>query len=503
LQLGAFAAAAGFAPWAEALAPASQPANARRDAAGPIAVGDRRQLFFDRRFIARSENVRIALNPPMKLGPVLKPDRPWEDFRFTSYFTTIQDGDLLRMYYSCFDKDQWSTPRAWEDHAFLCCAESRDGLHWQKPSLGLVEYNGSKDNNIILRSVVDGTVFIDPSAPPERRYKLLHTVGPAKGGLRVSWSADGRRFTFPGEVVSPWTPDSQQNAFYDPVRKSYLAYLRARPNMGLDVKCRSVARVEVKHIDQPWGDAKPQIVLAPDAQDPPDVDFYTNAAIKYPWADDAYFMFPAFYHHYPPEYGNDGLLDCRAAASRDGIAWQRPDRGRYVPLGIHGEWDDSFIMMGVGVARVGNELLQFYNGTDMGHGGTRSKSKEDAAGRRRWGWMGAVRQRLDGFYSADAAYTGGWIETPPLTFSGNRLVLNIDCSAVGSAKVAILDSVGGRALPGHGIDDCDTVWGNDLRRVVSWRGKSDLAALQSRAVALRIEMRSAKLFAFGFEAADG
>ena len=55
------------------------------DAGQPVTVGSEKQLFFDERFIAQSENVAITMNPPLKRGPVLKPDKPWEDFRFTSY----------------------------------------------------------------------------------------------------------------------------------------------------------------------------------------------------------------------------------------------------------------------------------------------------------------------------------------------------------------------------------------------------------------------------------
>ena len=106
------------------------------------------------------------MNPPVKAGIVLECDRPWEDFRLTSYFRVVQDGDLCRMYYSCFSKDQWHTPEAWDEHAYLCYAQSRDGIRWEKPSLGIVEFEGSRENNIILRSIVDGTVFLDPRRRP-------------------------------------------------------------------------------------------------------------------------------------------------------------------------------------------------------------------------------------------------------------------------------------------------------------------------------------------------
>jgi hypothetical protein len=208
-----------------------------------------------------------------------------------------------------------------------------------------------------MRSVVDGTVFIDPAAPPERRYKLLSTVGPHRGGLRVSYSEDGTRFTMPAEPVSPWNPDSQQNAFWDRRLQKYAAYLRGRPDMGLAVKNRLVARVEMDDIEKPWP-ATAQIVLATDEHDPPDVDFYTNACVQYPWAADAYFMFPAPYHHYPPHMGNDGLLDVSLAVSRDGVTWQRPDRRPYVSMGLREEWDALFVMMGVGMVRRGPKIYR-------------------------------------------------------------------------------------------------------------------------------------------------
>ncbi len=473
------------------------PRPAARPVRAPLEVGRERQLFIDRRFIERSSGIRIAMNPPVKAGAVMECDRPWEDFRLTSYFTVVQDGGLCRMYYSSFSRDQWHTPRAWEDHAFLCYAESVDGIHWTKPSLGIVEFEGSRDNNILLRGVVDGTVFIDPAAPPERRYKLLSTVGPHRGGLRVWCSADGIRFAGPAEPVSPWTPDSQQNAFRDDRIGAYVAYLRGRPEMGLEVPSRLVVRVQVEDIEKPW-DARPQVVLRTDAGDPPDVDFYTNACVRYRWAGDAYFMFPALYRHFPREKGNDGLLDISMAVSRDGIEWERPDRRPYMRLGLRDEWDAFFEMMGVGMVRVGDRLFQYYNGVDLTHGGTRGMSEEERGKRRRWGKIGRVVQRLDGFLSADADPDGGWFETPPMVHDGDRLVLNIDTSAAGTARVGIAGAAG-EAIPGRSIGDCDEILANSCEHTVTWRGKAALGDLAGRPIRLRFEMRSAKLHAFQFQ----
>ena len=154
-------------------------------------------------------------------------------------------------------------------------------------------------------------------------------------------------------------------------------------------------------------------------------------------------------------------------------------------------------MMGVGMVRRGSTIYQYYNGVDLSHGGTRGMSSEDRKKWRRWSKMGCVEQRLDGFCSADAAYKGGWLETPPVVFKGSRLHVNINTSSAGVARIAMLDEKG-KAYPGFGIGDSDEIMTNDVDHAVTWRGKADVAELAGKLVRLRFEMRSAKLFAFQF-----
>jgi hypothetical protein len=111
--------------------------------------------------------------------------------------------------------------------------------------------------------------------------------------------------------------------------------------------------------------------------------------------------------------------------------------------------------------------------------------------------MGALEQRLDGFYSADAAYGGGHITTPPIVFKGNRLELNIHTSAAGSARVELRDA-SGKAIRGFSLKDCDLIMTNDVRHGVSWQGKSDVSSLAGKPVRLHLKMRSTKLYAFQF-----
>ena len=99
---------------------------------------------------------------------------------------------------------------------------------------------------------------------------------------------------------------------------------------------------------------------------------------------------------------------------------------------------------------------------------------------------------------ADAEYGGGWIETPPIIHAGSRLVLNIDTSAAGSARVGIA-AVDGDPVAGRSIGECDEIMANGTEHVVTWKGKADVADLAGRPVRLRFEIRSAKLYAFRFE----
>ena len=109
-----------------------------------------------------------------------------------------------------------------------------------------------------------------------------------------------------------------------------------------------------------------------------------------------------------------------------------------------------------------------------------------------------ARQRLDGFVSADADYTGGWLTTPLITFNGRELTLNVDVAAMGEAQVEIQGG-GGLPIPGFSASECDHVMANDVAHKVSWNSNRNVHGLAGRLVRLKIVMRAAKLFAFQFD----
>ncbi len=239
---------------------------------------------------------------------------------------------------------------------------------------------------------------------------------------------------------------------------------------------RSIGRIEVDDLTAPWPEENIRTVLAADEHDPVDSDIYHHDVLPYAEADDAYFMFPMTYQHFgegETTVRNDGLNDAQFAASRDSIHWMRYDRRPYVGRGLPGTFDGGTIHASPAHLRRGDRFLQMYTGSPWTHGGFRALSDEE---RRARGYgNGLVEQRLDGFVSADAAYTGGTRVTPPLRFAGKRLELNIDVAAMGQAKVDVQDEAG-RPLPGFEPSRCRRVIVNDVRHAVSWDGSPSLGS---------------------------
>ncbi len=475
-------------------------------------VGDRKQLFIDRRFIAGGQGIRLVMNPPTKMETVLRPEKPWELGWVVGYGTILEDQGKFKMWYTALPPGKIDSSAT---ESLLCYAESDDGIHWRKPNLGLYEWRGSKANNILLQAGIEtSTVFVDPKAPDHERYKLLAVLGdrdrsPAGGGLYLYASPDGLRWKLNPTRVYPFNPDSQNQAFWDTRLNKYVIYVQKWGAM------RKVGRIETGDIQKPWpfdasvasiykwgknrtpppGPETPT-AFSYDDKDPQPSDHYTSAAVQYPWAQDVYLMFPAAYYHTPEppkgRFSNDGPVDIQMAVSRDGVTYSRVERKPYVELGMKGQPDSGSVYMLVGMIRTGDEISQYYSAFPFTHGAYRGLGEEF-----RIGAIMRVSQRLDGFVCADAGPEGGTFATPALHFSGRRLVLNLNASALGEVKVELRDEAG-RVLPGFSFADCDPSWGNDTARTITWNAKGDVGPISGRSIRVAFAMRSAKLYAFQF-----
>ena len=430
-----------------------------------LEVGSRKQLFIDRTWIKDASGVELRMNPPAKAGLVLRGDRPWDAGWISGAGTVLEDGGRYRLWYTALPE----VARFEDDRFRLCYAESNDGVRWRKPNLGLYEWRGSKANNILMETSIEnaGGVFVDPKAPLTGRYKLLAILNrqfspPEGNGLYVYQSPDGLHWTLHPKRVFPFVPDTVNMAFFDARLRKYVAYLRVWDPL------RKVGRVETDDILAPWPydrgarpsrtwntDTPPPSREIPtafgyDERDPAPSDHYTSAVVQYPWADDAYSMFPSAYLHYPPPpkspYRNDGPLDIQLAVSRDGVRFERVERAPYIGLGPAGSGDGGSLYMYIGMLRRDGDIFQYYGGVEHTHGAYQGYSRISGVG-------GAFRvvQRLDGFVSVDAAMAGGAFHTPPLRFAGTRLAVNVDASAMGEVKIELQDQAGS-PLSGFGFD---------------------------------------------------
>ena len=484
--------------------------------ATPIDIGDRRQLFIDDALIdpSRTQNVTRRLNPPHKIQRVLTPQQPWEALGFVFYCGVIDDGGAAKLYHHSYDREK-------KKHSML--ATSTDGLNWERPKLGLKDYEGSTANNLLPLTSVEATVFLDPHSPPEKRYRMVHTRGfpdPAKAGVCVASSADGLRWNEAPDRCLPFIPDSQPSAFWDERIGKYVIYLRAWNPI------RAVARVEVADLESAWPydasvpplhvwgkDKIPTFsrelptALAYDEHDQPYLQPYTSEAMPYPGSPDVYFAFPADFQNYKaPEWksraltSNDGTFDIGFAVSRDGIAWTRW-REPYLPTGLYDDLDLRLVSMGFGMVRRGPWLHQYFVGWPYTHGRPEVWER-DPATREAWygkdlGGIYCATQRVDGFLSMDASNDGGTLTTKPIAFQGERLRLNIHTTGGGSARVALLDELG-NALPGFAVEDCEVIQDDAIDYEVRWRNAPDLRAHAGRQVRVQVTMRNAKLYALQF-----
>jgi hypothetical protein len=447
-------------------------------AAEPLAVGCAKQLFIDQRFIESAKGVQLAVNRPRLTGErLLTPEKPWEDMCLGGYHSVIQEGDRIHLWYEVMDRRDM-----FEKHGNgVAYAFSTDGgKTWTRPNLGIIEYEGSKDNNLVIRDTHGEHVFRNrPDAPASERYCMF-----SARGSKLFVSPDGFHWTYKKtksmfDLGGREGLDSQNVIFWDTRINKYVAY----PRVYFGSLMRCVGRTETDVL----GDFPvPKNVFGHDEKDPPKMDYYTSAAIQYPYAADAYFMFPAAYYH------TTDALDVQFAASRDGITWLRPDRRPIIRTGFSGQWDAGAIYAGYGLSRHGDELSLYYSAFDVTHGGYLER-----------GYLGGVLSRaiyrLDGFMSADAGYEGGQFTTPPLVFTGERLEINFDGSAGGGARVEILDGAG-KPIPGFTEKEADQISGNAVAKKVTWGGKGDLTSLKGAPVKLRFVMRDCKLYAFQFKA---
>ena len=520
LQLSGLACTAASLRWVPAARAEAAPAKPVED------IGARRELWIDDRLIERlSGRAERRLHHPQPQEIVIEHDAPWEGGG-SGYHSLFKDGDLYRLYYKAWQLEgSPKNPYTGDADAHrLCYAESTDGIHWRKPELGLVDYQGSKANNIVIPSgwmgglhlsAAEASVFKDdnPAAPAEARYKaLVRSRNP--WGLIAFKSADGLRWTPLSEkpIITDGAFDSQNLAFWDAERGEYRAYWRyftegvtneTTWKTGGYRRIRTARSSDFLHWS-PYED-----VSFPAATR--EVHLYTNQIKPYHRAPHLFIGLPMHYvdrgwsdsmRALPelenrqrratvnPRYGT-AVSDSLLITSRDGVRFER--------------WEEAFLRPGIerdGTWNYGHQCLAWHIvETASGLAGGAPSELSFYAVERYWSGQGSRLRRhtlrLDGFVSIYAPVAGGEILTRPLRFTGATLKLNFSSTAAGGILVEIQDETG-RPIPGHALEDSQVVYGDALDRTVTWKHGADVSALQDRPVRLRFVLQDADLFALRF-----
>ncbi|MFN8857595.1 MAG: hypothetical protein ACK50P_18655 [Planctomycetaceae bacterium] len=188
------------------------------------------------------------------------------------------------------------------------------------------------------------------------------------------------------------------------------------------------------------------------------------------------------------------VLNYYIATSRDAVHWdlQWIQRGMpFVERGGDGAWDKDLILPANWIVTRDDGHWVYYGGANERHG---------TAGlfqpKRSWG-IGLARLPRDRFVSLQAGAEPAELQTRPLVFHGDRLVLNGVTEAGGDIRVEMQDTAG-RVLPGHALADCAPLAGDHLAHTVHWKSGADVRRWQGEVVRLRIVVRQAQLFSLQF-----
>lgn len=444
------------------------------------AVAGQRQLFVDDSLVEETHALTRVLHQPTKYAgnPIIRRSLPWE--RNVSLYGAVLYDPVearYRMWYQGFGSGR----------NVGCYATSLDGIYWEKPSLGLVELDGSVDNNVVLANTCLPNVIHEPQdADPARRYKALFwdnsiERGPGVAHVSVAFSPDGIHWTkYAHNPVLNNTGDTHTLLGWDEAVGQYVAYPRAVrrvPGGVIRVVGRSVSDDFIH-----WTD--PEVVMAPNDADPPGLEFYGMPVFKY---EGLYLGLPWAFHTYPeePPTRKGGTIDVQLAVSHDGAQWEHvADQQPFIPLGPPGSVDQGMVFGAKEPLVMGDELWFYYGASDGYHGAPHRDTT-----------ICLAKLRRDGFVSLDAADAGGVVLTKPLVCDGDSLAVNVDARG-GSVAVAVLDEQGGE-IPGYRMTDCALFDGDSVAHRITWREQASLAPLQGSRIRLKFYLRSARLYAFG------
>lgn len=480
-----------------------------------------RELFVDDYIIDTDKTTaEKRLHHPVRRQVVLHHDAPWEG-NGTDYHNFFYDNGVWRMYYL-----GWWYGYGKSCGIQLCYAESRDGIVWEKPSLGICEFEGSKDNNILLdkkmlgRSLDNFMVFRDdnPACPSDKKYKAVSSMKVPKNtclndegekedvrALGYYVSPDGLHWEFGGIITTQGAFDSLNVAFYDTRAKKYRLYYRAAHSIGdteiisrfNENHIRDIRYIESEDFEN-W--TEPKLLDFGEGEDLP---LYTNVVQNYYRAPHILVGFPSRYIYrrswnksFDELCGREARLermkdnqrygltitDCVFMASRNGWQFARPDEAFIRP-----EPEEPYGWV-YGTAYPARGMIETPSDMEGADPELSLYVYEN-----HWSEKPAdfVRYtiRIDGFISMHAGGCEKTLVTKPFTFEGSELFINFATSARGYIYIEL------KTEDGELFKSCET-FGNSINRRVHF--DKDIASLAGKKVVMTARMFDADFYSFCF-----
>lgn len=387
------------------------------------------------------------------------------------YGTVIQVGDELRMWY--LGAGDHTTLKG--GRLLPMYAVSKDGIKWEKPKLGLIEYNGSKQNNILdlmggEYGVSEYVVIHEPEDPdPSRRFKMVFESNKYQNRLAVAFSPDGLRWT-----------ESSKNPVASGIEESGLIkyngcyYVNGQGGgHGSGRRMTTFASYDFER----WTTATalsfsrgPQVELDPDHVNTSE-EVHLGASLI--GRGNVIIGIYGMWHGTPTSDRNFVTMDLGLIVSNDGLHFREPIPDFHfvpcfeeleVPVGRA-----PSVAQGQGMANIGDKTLYWYESWVAGD--VRLATWE----RDRLGYFCLSENVATNPYSR--SLPGSLISCPmKLAQAGGRVFINADgLSDKAELIVELLDREF-KPIPGYSGADCVPIRTSSLRQAVTWQGKERLGA---------------------------
>ncbi len=458
------------------------------------------QLFLDDRWIAESCRIQRIWHEAQKYPePILKAEYPWEYHAPVAFGTILKRQDKFQMWYVAWTRRHHMRP-------VVCYAESDDGVVWHKPMLGLQEVCGTTQNNVVIKaeeyddgSIIDDISVISDPEDSDWPLKALfwdgdpHRKGtgePRRFGIWAARSKDGIQWEKIDKVLPRW--GDRFNAISVKHKGRYVLFGRV-PDMGhIYPQGRVVSRIESTDLIH-W--TKPELVLMADPEDSPHMEIYSATAFAY-----GDIMLGSIERmHMSPDKLSPELI----WSDDDGTTWRRSrNRNALIPWGPPGTFDSDWINLTTNNPITHHDQLWiYYSGRSGAH---------KVQYPHNYGAIGLATLRIDGFCSIYGTNNAGWILTPPMTWPGGNLEVNVDPrrditshpmhTSNERLRVEVRDE-NNKPLAGFGIDDCHPITTNTSRfpacyMPLRFRDDKTLQVLKGKRLRLQFELLDTHLYAF-------